>query len=343
MTVILAICPDRLCTIQASVVCIHEPGRSVGIPVMRIAVNKPIQRERERDQYIPNDLNVWNIIQACEHIGLHSLDIGGERRGSVTELSCSPILLNEIELAVIFGVEITEVTTVLDELGELRFLSNEIGLIEYDSAAAAAGTGTGILALESSFDAVWILLCILAPFLPAHCRQFILIKTSLLQDTLHPFEPARHCWVVIWIVELLRHADSVACGGIGDVVPSISHARAVLVMGPAKFGFLGHFASRESVSGAFLMGRCIIKVPKSFGIRDFTVSKVCFEDIDRIISLLEQVFRLEPSITGIPSLKDDSGLSDALGKFRFKSVNEIALALRSRSACPNPESNNPKS
>lgn len=53
VTVILVICPDHLCTIQASVVCIHEPGRSVGIPVMYIAINKPIQkRERENSTYL---------------------------------------------------------------------------------------------------------------------------------------------------------------------------------------------------------------------------------------------------------------------------------------------------
>ena len=84
---------------------------------------------------------MWNIIQAGKYIGLHSLNIRHERRSSITEFGCFPMLLNKIDLTVIFRIEITEVATAFNELSKLRFLSNKIRLVEYDSLAPSTPWG----------------------------------------------------------------------------------------------------------------------------------------------------------------------------------------------------------
>ena len=51
------------------------------------------------------------------------------------------MLLNKIDLTVIFRIEITEVGTAFNELSKLRFLSNKIRLVEYDSLAPSTPWG----------------------------------------------------------------------------------------------------------------------------------------------------------------------------------------------------------
>ena len=51
------------------------------------------------------------------------------------------MLLNKIDLTVIFRIEITEVGTAFNELSKLRFLSNKIRLVEYDLLAPSTPWG----------------------------------------------------------------------------------------------------------------------------------------------------------------------------------------------------------
>jgi hypothetical protein len=49
---------------------------------------------------------------------------------TVDQLCSSPVLLNEVELVVVLGIEITDVTLCCDELLKVRLLILKVGLYE---------------------------------------------------------------------------------------------------------------------------------------------------------------------------------------------------------------------
>ena len=63
--------------------------------------------------------------------------------------SCTPILLNEIELAMILRVKIAKVATRLDKFLELGLLSDEIGLEEKEPPTAAVHTAGGAFEVQT--------------------------------------------------------------------------------------------------------------------------------------------------------------------------------------------------
>jgi hypothetical protein len=76
----------------------------------------------------PLDLIQGNVIQAGYDIFFHLLHGCRMIHGSESIFCHAPVLLNKIQFAVIFWVEVAEVATRLDKLLKLRFLINEVRL-----------------------------------------------------------------------------------------------------------------------------------------------------------------------------------------------------------------------
>ena len=80
--------------------------------------------------HVPRDGKQWDIVEALDNFPFHLFDVGRARKCTVAQFSSPPVLLDEIELAMIFGIEIAEVTASLDILLQGRFLGEEIRLVE---------------------------------------------------------------------------------------------------------------------------------------------------------------------------------------------------------------------
>ena len=65
------------------------------------------------------DLNEGNTVKALLDGLLHIANCLHSGKHTVLGLHCSPILLNEIEFAMVLGIEIAQVATPLNELLEL--------------------------------------------------------------------------------------------------------------------------------------------------------------------------------------------------------------------------------
>jgi hypothetical protein len=92
----------------------------------------------------------------------------------IPELCCTPVHLNEIEFAVVLGVEIANMTLVCDEFLKRRFLICKIRLTK-ESLSTAASCGS-LLALEAR----------------ALSQLSWLEKIPFMEDLLHPLKPPRH-------------------------------------------------------------------------------------------------------------------------------------------------------
>jgi len=69
-------------------------------------------------------------IKAVQHVDLHFIDISGLGTISILEFSRTPVLLNKVELAVVFWVDITNVTTCLNIFLKLQLLGIEVRFCE---------------------------------------------------------------------------------------------------------------------------------------------------------------------------------------------------------------------
>lgn len=58
---------------------------------------------------------------------------------TISKLCGSPVLLDEIQLGMKLRVEVTKVASVLNKFRKLRFLIDEVWLVEQNSPAAAIG------------------------------------------------------------------------------------------------------------------------------------------------------------------------------------------------------------
>ncbi len=67
----------------------------------------------------------------------------------VVKFCCTPVLFNEVQLTMVFWIEITDVATQFDKLLELWPLQHKIQLLEENAVAAAVGLPFTQWALES--------------------------------------------------------------------------------------------------------------------------------------------------------------------------------------------------
>jgi len=70
----------------------------------------------------PLNMKERDIIKALNNIPLHLVDHCCVLRHTETQLGCSPVLLDKVELAVILGVKIADVTIRLNQLLKLGLL-----------------------------------------------------------------------------------------------------------------------------------------------------------------------------------------------------------------------------
>lgn len=129
-----------------------------------------------------------NVIKAFDDITLHLLDCRHTPCHTETELCGAPILLNEVQFTVVFGVKITQMPVRLDQLLKLRFLRNEIGLQKKDVSATAVRAFRGAAKTWALGKKVQV------PLGP---------QTALPNDNLHALKPTGHRGVVFREIKVL--------------------------------------------------------------------------------------------------------------------------------------------
>ena len=159
----------------------------------------------------PPDLKQGHIIEARDDLPLHLLNCFCTPCHPKSKLRGSPVLLYEIELAVVLGVEVTKVTALFDELLQVGFLIQEVGLCKEKPPAAA---------ISPTRRATKV--CTLCKQTRTLCRP----QTVLADDHLHPLEPARHGGMLIQKIKRL---------GLASREFAIAHAWPIQVVRPALF------------------------------------------------------------------------------------------------------------
>jgi hypothetical protein len=80
-----------------------------------------------------------DIIKTCQHFLFHLIKGPCTASNVEPKLCSTPLLLNEVQLAMVLGIEVTQVTTRFDILLEKGLLRHEVGLSVKDMATAATG------------------------------------------------------------------------------------------------------------------------------------------------------------------------------------------------------------
>ena len=132
-----------------------------------------------------------DVIKASDDLALHLIECCGAPCHTETELRCPPILLDEVELAVVFWVEIADMAVRFDQLLKLGLLGDEIGLHKKDPPAATVSAARGTTKTWALGEKVFILL---GP------------QTTFPNDDLHALEPTGHGGMVFRKIERLRLA-----------------------------------------------------------------------------------------------------------------------------------------
>ena len=134
----------------------------------------------------PPDLRKRDAVKALPHSCLHlthCLHSGGQ---AVLGFGHAPVLLNEIELAMIFQIKVTNVAMWCNKFLKLGFLSDKIGLQKKDVPAATVHTVRGALELWS--------LSRQSHFWP---------QPAFTNKLFHALEPTGHGRMVFWKVKCL--------------------------------------------------------------------------------------------------------------------------------------------
>ena len=122
-----------------------------------------------------------DVIQALDDLPLHFIDCRRAPCHTEAELGCPPILFDKVEFAVIFGIEIANMPTGLNQLLKLGLLRDKVGLQKKNPSAAAVSVSrrtTKSWALSKQFSSLWP-------------------KTALPNDDLHALEPAGHGGMIV--------------------------------------------------------------------------------------------------------------------------------------------------
>ena len=133
-----------------------------------------------------------DVIEGLDDLPLHLINCCCVPCHTEMELCSPPILLNEIELTMVFWVKVAQMATRLDQLLKLGLLRHEIGLGKENAPATAISVARGA-------TKTWAL-----------SKEVSLLRpqTVLPNDDLHTLEPARHggvvfreikyMWLAIW-------------------------------------------------------------------------------------------------------------------------------------------------
>ena len=130
---------------------------------------------------LPSNVKEGDVIKGLDDLPLHLINRRRAPCHTETKLCSPPILFDEIEFTVIFGVKVTQMVTRLDQLLKLGLLRDEIGLRKENATATAVSAARGA-------TKPWALskkVSLLGP------------QTTLLNDDLHALEPAGHGGVVL--------------------------------------------------------------------------------------------------------------------------------------------------
>ena len=80
---------------------------------------KRMKNEQKENENGPLNVKKGDIVKAFLDSALHFLNCLGSGKDAVLSLCCTPVLLNEIELAMVLGIKVAQVTMLLDKLLEL--------------------------------------------------------------------------------------------------------------------------------------------------------------------------------------------------------------------------------
>ena len=138
----------------------------------------------------PPNVKKENIIEALNDLSLHFIDRCRTPCHTEAELCCPPVLLNKIELAMIFWIKVAQMAVRLNQLLKLGLLWHEIRLCKENALAAAVGATCGAAK-------TWIL----SKKIPLTRPQ-----TTLPNDNLHALKSARHGGVVFREIKGMRLA-----------------------------------------------------------------------------------------------------------------------------------------
>jgi hypothetical protein len=127
-----------------------------------------------------------DVIKALDDLALYLIKCCGAPCHTEMELCCPPILLDEVELAVVFWVEITDMAARFDQLLKLGLLGDETGLHKKDPLAAIVNAAEGTRKTWALGEKVFVLL---GP------------QTTFPNDDLHALKPTGHGGMVFRKVE----------------------------------------------------------------------------------------------------------------------------------------------
>ena len=121
-----------------------------------------------------------NIIAALNDLPLHLVNCCRAPCHTEVKLRCPPILFYKVEFTMVFGIEIAQMPARLNQLLKLRLLRDKIRLKKENTPAITVSTTRGAMKARTLGENIS-----LRP------------QTTLPNDDLHAFEPARHGGVVI--------------------------------------------------------------------------------------------------------------------------------------------------
>jgi hypothetical protein len=131
-----------------------------------------------------------DVIKALDDLFLHLFNRCCAPCHAKTKFCRAPILFDEVQLAVILWVKITQVSARLDQLLKLGLLRDEIWLQEEDASATAVSAVRGAVKTRALGEK----LALAEP------------QTALPNDDLHALEPVGHGGVVFGEIERMRFA-----------------------------------------------------------------------------------------------------------------------------------------
>ena len=140
MTVIFPVGPYSLRTWKSLAVGWNETCWSICIPAEDIKDEMWCKNMKNES---PLDLKQWNVVQACSDKLFHLINGCCMLHGTELKFCYAPVLLNEIEFAMILWVEIAEVAAGLDEFLKLRLVTGKVTLWKKKLPTAAVSTSRG--------------------------------------------------------------------------------------------------------------------------------------------------------------------------------------------------------
>ena len=133
---------------------------------------------------IPSNLFKGDVVETPQHLFFHLIEGPQTASNAEPKLHRAPVLLDEIQFTVVFGIVITQMPTRFNVFLKQRLLHFEVKLRVKDVTTAATGLSLRMLG-ASALDRE-------APLGP---------KAALANNLFHTLEPPRIIGVVIWKVK----------------------------------------------------------------------------------------------------------------------------------------------